>query len=44
MIVIGRVRRGPTAKFVSEAFIQIADSDDNVAALGIYLSIVWLVR
>ncbi|MCD8361026.1 MAG: DEAD/DEAH box helicase, partial [Acidaminococcaceae bacterium] len=35
LIVIGRVRRGPTAKFVSEAFIQIADSDDNVAALGI---------
>lgn len=35
LIIIGRVRRGPTAKFVSEAFIQIADSDDNVAALGI---------
>ena len=28
LIVIGKVRRGTTAKFVSEAFIQIADSNE----------------
>ncbi|MFQ9935946.1 MAG: ATP-dependent DNA helicase RecG [Phascolarctobacterium faecium] len=35
LIVIGKVRRGTTAKFVSEAFIQIADSNESINALGI---------
>ena len=35
LIVIGKVRRGTTAKFVSEAFIQIADRNESINALGI---------
>lgn len=34
-LIIGKVRRGIVAKFVSEAFIQIADRNESINALGI---------